>query len=85
MDKIVYSLCIMTSATCAFLLLRGYLKTKMRLLLWSTICFICLMLSNTMIYIDLIVYPEVDLLAIRHLITILGLSVLIYGMIQETV
>lgn len=85
MDKIVYALCAITSGTCAVLLLRGYLKTRMRLLLWSTICFSCFTLANILIYVDLIILPEADLLTVRNALTFLGLSVLIYGMVQETV
>jgi hypothetical protein len=85
MDKVVYALCAVTSAFCTVLLLRGYLRSGMRLLLWSTICFFCLFLANVLTYIDLIIFPDIDLLAIRNVITLTGLSVLIHGMIQETV
>ncbi len=85
MDKIVYALCAVTSATCAFLLLRGFLNTRMKLLLWSTLCFLCLTLANFLIYVDIVIFPEVDLLTLRNSISFAGFSVLIYGMIKETV
>lgn len=85
MDKVVYLLCAVTSGACAFLLLRGYLITKMKLLLWSTLCFIALTSTNILVYVDLIVLPEIDLLTLRNCVTFLGLSVLIFGMIRETV
>lgn len=85
MDKLVYALCAIASGICIFLLLRGYLRTRMNLLLWSTICFFCLTVSNILVYVDLIIIPEVDLAFVRNCITFLGLSILIYGMIRETV
>jgi hypothetical protein len=85
MDKLVYALCALTCAACALLLLRGYRRSKMRLLLWSTICFTCLTLANIGTYIDLVVFQDVDLQLARGCVTILGLGALIFGMIKETV
>ena len=93
MNELVYSLCAITSAACAVLLFRGYVKSQMRLLLWSTICFACLTVTNFLVYVDLVIYSDVDifvfpgvaLLTIRNSITFIGLSVLVYGMIKETV
>lgn len=70
---------------CAFLLLRGYSRSKMRLLKWSGLCFTCLTLSNSLIYFDVIIFPDIEILPLRNLLTFLGLSVLIGGMIKETV
>jgi hypothetical protein len=84
-DKIVYGLCALTSGICVLLLFRGYLKTKMKLLLWSTVCFLCLMLSNILVYVDLIIYPDIDLFLVRNCLVTLGLGILIHGMIKETV
>ena len=36
---IVYILCFLTSAACAWLLGRSYARSGVRLLLWSSICF----------------------------------------------
>lgn len=85
MDKIVYAMCAITCATCTFLLLRGYMRSKMNLLLWSTLCFTCLTLTNIFVYIDLILIEEINFLTVRNILTFLGLSILIYGMIEETV
>ncbi len=85
MDKIVYALCAITSGVCAFLLLRGYWKSNMRLLLWSTLCFGCLTIANILVYVDLIVFPEIDLLTLRNCVTFIGLATLVFGMIEETV
>ena len=37
----VYILCFLTSAACAWLLGRSYLANRTPLLLWSGICFAC--------------------------------------------
>lgn len=86
MDKIVYALCSLTCAICAGLLFRGYRATRMRLLLWSVVCFVCLTLANIIVYVDLVVLPqEIDLSLLRSGLTFVGLTVLLYGMVKETV
>ena len=85
MDKLVYALCILTSLAAAVLLGRGYLKTRMLLLLWSTICFSFLAVTNICVYLDLILFPETDLQPLRDLLTVCGLGILIVGMVKETV
>ena len=39
MGLFVYVLCLLTSLACAVLLLRSYRQTRIRLLLWSGLCF----------------------------------------------
>ena len=39
MATLVYALCALTSLACAVLLLRGYASSRVRLLLWSGLCF----------------------------------------------
>ncbi len=85
MDAIVYALCALTSGTCCVLLYRGYRDSRMRLLLWSALCFLFLAGSSVLVYVDMIIYPDGDLLTLRNLTTMVGLGVLIFGMIEETV
>ena len=49
---IVYGLCVVTSALCAVLLLRGYAQSRVPLLLWSVLCFIGLTLNNVLLFVD---------------------------------
>ena len=49
----VYLLCFATSATCAVLLIRNFIRTRARLLLWSGICFSFLALNNLLVIFDL--------------------------------
>ena len=41
----VYILCFLTSSACAWLLGRSYLRSKARLLLWASACFLLLALA----------------------------------------
>lgn len=81
---LVYILCTATSGFCAFLLLRHYLRSRAKLLFWSGICFVCFTLSNVLLFVDLVLLPNVDLSLYRNLITFLGLALLLYGLISKT-
>ena len=63
MAPIAYSLGVSTSILCAFLLIRSYRAHKTPLLLWSSLCFVGLALNNVLLFVDLFVVPDVDLLA----------------------
>lgn len=80
----VYVLCALTSATCMGMLVRGYLRRKVRLLLWSSLCFAGLTVNNLVLLFDLIIFPRVDLAVIRSVPALLGLLVLLYGLIWES-
>lgn len=79
----VYSLCAITSMSCAWLLLRSYAASKVRLLFWSGLCFSFFAINNILLVIDLTVLPQVDLSTIRAIPTLMGLMVLLYGFIWE--
>jgi hypothetical protein len=79
----VYLLCAVTSIVCALLLLRGYLRSGVRLLLWSTLCFVGLALDNSFLFLDRVLYPEEALFALRRVLSLLGIAVLLYGLIWE--
>lgn len=83
MPALVYSLCFITSAICAGLLLRAYMRTKTRLLLWSAIAFVCLAVNNFFVLGDMILFPDVNLLAFRYAAAFAAVCVLIYGFIWE--
>ena len=80
---LVYFLCFLTSATCGGLLVRSYLATRARLLLWSAACFVLLALNNFFVVVDLIVLPDVDLGIVRALFALSAISTLLYGFIWE--
>jgi hypothetical protein len=81
---IVYALCALTSIACAILLLRGWARTRVRLLLWSGICFTGLALNNVLLFIDIRVLPETDLSLVRTLPAVIGVMALVYGLVWES-
>jgi hypothetical protein len=84
MPETVYLLCAGTSTACAVLLLRGYVRQRTRLLLWSSLCFVCLAINNAVLFLDLIVVPATDLSMWRAGTALLGVSLLLYGLIWES-
>lgn len=84
MAQAVYILCALTSLACAVLLMRGYLQSRVRLLLWSSLCFMGLTLNNIVLSLDLVFLPSVDLSMWRSPPALLGLSLLLYGLIWDT-
>jgi hypothetical protein len=83
MAQTVYILCAVTCLTCTGLLLRNYTRTRNRLVFWCGLCFLLLSISNTLIFVDLILLPQISLLSLRHGITLTGLILLLYGLIRE--
>jgi hypothetical protein len=84
MTGIVYLLCAATCLLCAAMLLRGYMQTKVHLLFWSGLCFLGLMLDNAMLYVDLVVVPDVNLAVWRKLPGFLATLLLVFGLIWES-
>ena len=79
----VYLLCALTSIACAVLLVRGYRRSRSRLLLWSSLCFVGLAANNSILVVDRLVVPDIDLSAWRLLPAVIGVGVLVYGLIAE--
>lgn len=84
MPEAVYLLSAGTSIACAVLLLRGYVRQRTRLLLWSSLCFVCLAINNALLFLDLIVVPATDLSLWRAATALLGISLLLFGLIWES-
>ena len=84
MATLVYALCALTSLACAVLLLRGYARNRVRLLLWSGLCFVGLALNNIILLVDMRVVPGIDLSVWRTLPALAGIVILLYGLVWET-
>lgn len=84
MAEAVYILGAVCSLLCGVLLLRHYLRTRQRLLLWSTVCFFGLTVANTLVFFDLVVMPGTDLHLIRWGVTAGSLGVMLFGLIWES-
>lgn len=79
----VYLLCFLTSAACAVLLARNYLRTGARVLLWSALCFLLLAGNNFVVILDLLVIRTVDFRLARHLLSLGAVGVLLFGFIWD--
>ncbi len=83
MGPAVYILGVLVTATCGLLLTRAYSAVRKRLLLWSAICFYFLAVSNLLLFLDLVIFPNIDLYRWRLIIAAIGMLVLLYGLIWE--
>jgi hypothetical protein len=85
MGPIVYVLGTLTTLLCAVLLLRGYAQGRMKLLLWSGLCFVGLTVSNALLFIDLVLLPAAtDLYLLRLATAAAAMLLLIYGLVWES-
>jgi hypothetical protein len=83
--KVVLTLFAMfTSSACALLLLRAFLRSRYRLLLWSVLCFTGLTVNNAAAFLDLVVFPDLDLRPLRLAATLVGMLCLLYGFIWDS-
>jgi hypothetical protein len=83
MAPLIFVLCALTSLACAVLLVRGYGRTRSRLLLWSALCFFGLTVQNVILFVDLVVVPDLDLSVLRNAIGLAALCLLLFGLIWE--
>lgn len=83
MATFVYALCALTSAACAVLLFRGYVKSHARLLFWAALCFVGLALNNILVFVDESIVPMTDLSVWRSLPALAGVALLVYGLVWE--
>ena len=84
MTLAIYLLCFATSSLCAWLLLRGFARTKTRLLFWSGLCFAFMAVHNFVLVLDTHVFTTIDLLTARIATALLGITVLLFGLVWET-
>lgn len=85
MASLVYLLGTVVTLLCAILLLRAYHSVRMKLLLWSGLCFVGLTVSNALLCIDLIVLPDsVNLYMARLGSAAAAMLLLLYGLVFES-
>src|SRR5688500_13990393 len=83
MAAVVYTLCIATALSCCVLLIRGYIRSRARLLLWSGLCFAMLTLENLVLFIDQVVIPAIDISFLQLPVALAAVLFLLYGLIWE--
>ena len=77
----VFVLCVVTSLACAVLLLRAWRRTRVKLLLWSGLCFVGLAANNALLVVDVRFTPTHDLSLVRTLPALIGIALLLYGFV----
>lgn len=83
-SSFVYVLCFLACAACAILLVRSWRRSRVRLLAWSAAGFTFLAVANSLLLIDMVVVPELDLAVLRYLATLAGVSTLLIGFVWES-
>ena len=82
---VLFLLAIATSLGCTVLLFRSYLESRLRILVWSALCFVCLTANNVLLFIDVVMLPvEIDLRIARHTMALVGMMFLLVGFIRES-
>ena len=83
--SLVYLLGALVTATCAVLLLRGFARSRSRLLLWSGLCFAGLTVSNGLLFVDLgLLGPDTSLYMWRLGTATAAMLLLVYGLVFES-
>ncbi|MCI0745936.1 MAG: DUF5985 family protein [Verrucomicrobia subdivision 3 bacterium] len=84
MGEAVYILCGLTSALCAILLFRNYRASRVPLVLWTGICFLALTATNILLFVDLVLFPSLDMSTLRVALSLAGVGALLYELIRST-
>ena len=84
MAETIYLACAATSLLTAVLLFRMWRQRSTRLLLWSCLCFMGLALNNILLFVDLVVVPDLDLLLLRSATVLASVLLLLFGLVWES-
>jgi hypothetical protein len=80
---VVYVLCVVSSAACAYLLLQAYRRVRSPVLFWTGMSFLFLTANNMLVAVDLVLFPLTDLLLWRRLTALAAIAVLLYGFLWK--
>lgn len=83
LKPLVFLLCSGASLLCCGLLVRTYLRTGTKLLLWSSLCFAAFALNNLLLFADVVLFPRLDLLPYRLISSLAAVLLLLYGFIRD--
>lgn len=83
MPETVYVLCALTSILCAALLTGSWRRTRLPILLWSSVCFVGLAVNNVLLLLDLVVVATVDFSLWRTASALASVGLLVIGLIWE--
>jgi hypothetical protein len=83
MAELIYLLCAFASTFCAVLLIRNHVRTRLRLVLFASLCFAGLALNNVLLFIDLVLVPSIDLSLLRGGVALAAMLLLVIGLVLE--
>jgi hypothetical protein len=84
MAEAVYIVGALITGLCSILLMRAYYRVRQRLLLWSSLCFAGLTVSNVFLFVDLILFPQtISLYVLRLGTAAVAMVLLLYGLIWD--
>jgi len=81
--ELIYVLCALAAIFCAVLLTLNYRRSRLRLALWASLSFVGLALNNVLLFVDLVVAPEVDLSLARGGVALIAMLLLVLGLVWE--
>jgi len=81
MAVLIYSLCLSTALCCAAILVRAFMRTRRPLLMWASLCFLCLALNEAVVIIDLYFVPEESLRIVRSSLGLTAGLLMLIGLI----
>jgi hypothetical protein len=81
---LLFGAAVVTSFACSVLLFRGYRRRRIRLLMWSALCFAGLTINNVVLFLDLVIFPDIDLRPLRLISALGGMLFLLYAFIGDT-
>lgn len=85
LESSVYLLCFITSVLCLWLLARGYRRSRVKLLMWTSLAFVAIAINNFFLFLDVVVFPDsINLLPIRNIAAVVGIVIMFYGLAWET-
>lgn len=84
MAEVIYLLCAVASIACVALLGRSWRRQRTGLLLSSLLGFAALATNNCLLFIDLTLFPSIDLALLRNGTSLLAVVLLLAGLIWET-
>ena len=83
MAKTVYILAAILSLGCTLMLFRGYRRSRTRFLFWSSLSFVGLTLNIIILFVDMVIFPEIDLSWWGDGAVLVSLFLILYGLLWD--
>jgi hypothetical protein len=81
MAVVIYSLCLITALCCAAILVRAFTRTRRPLLMWASLCFLCLALNEAVVMVDLYLLPDLSFRILRSSLGLTAALLMLVGLI----